>query len=512
MKKKTVRAILPVCMLFLSITLAAQPSQKLTVENIMQAIENTCKNAPKDPNRPGYHLLPAAGFMGDPNGGIYHNGWYHIFYLHHPFSGKPGPWYWGHAASKDLVNWEHLKPGLTPAYELGLNEIGSGSTIISEDKIPVAFYSTRKDGSMKFWRATGSDDLLDWRHDGPNPVLTLAHPGLPKFDNAWRDPFVFRASGRTFLICCADLFDQPFVPVPIFEAKDAALTLWDYKGILFTYPKHKLRNLEVPEFRPLGDKWLLLASCDAPVDMAYGFVGDFDLNKLAFSPTSEGPLDYSGHFYSPETIADDQGNLFLMAWLPGWDREWMPNFQEENTKNTADWWNGCFALPRQLSLDADGKLVQQPISALKQLRLEKFAMGRTELPSKNVLAAVDVIKAIRGNQLELNAKFELGTASFCGLNVLCDEKGNGGLYMMWSGNEINVDGVRVPIKEWKQGDPLHLQIFVDKLYVETFINGGRYCVSRKVKQQNVKGDYVALTRLGGHAILSGLEAWKLKSL
>jgi sucrose-6-phosphate hydrolase SacC (GH32 family) len=139
-------------------------------------------------------------------------------------------------------------------------------------------------------------------------------------------------------------------------------------------------------------------------------------------------------------------------------------------------------------------------------------MGRTELPVKNVVAAYDILKGIRGNQLELNLELEMGTASFCGMNVLCDEKGSGGMSILWSGNEVNVDGIRVPVREWQQGESLRLQVFVDRIYVEVFINGGRYCVTRKVKEENIRGDYVALTRLGGHAILKSLEAWTLKTI
>jgi beta-fructofuranosidase len=494
------------------INLQAQPPQKVTVENISRAIEETWKSAPYDSSRPGYHLVPCAGFMGDPNGGIYLQGWYHIFYLYNPFSNLPGLLCWGHDRSRDLLTWEQLKPALLPAYDLGLNEIGSGSTIITDQGKPLAFYSTVHDGSMKFWRATGNSDMTEWLHEGPNPVLALDHPGLPKFDAFWRDPFVFRTGGRTFLICCADLFDEPDVVVPIFEAKDAALTSWNYKGILFTYPKHKLRNLEVPELRPLGNKWLLLASCDAPVDRTYCFVGDFDLENLKFTPSSEGPLDYSGHFYAQETIPDDQGNLNLVAWIPGWDRGWMPNYQSTDIKNTGLWWNGCFAIPRRLTLDANGCLIQQPVSALKKLRMESFTMGRTELPVKNVIAAYDVLTGIKGNQLEINLELELGTASFCGMNVLCDKNGSGGMYIMWSGDQISVDGIGIPIREWSPGKPLQLQVFVDRVYVEVFINGGRYCVTRKIMEKNIKGDYVALTRLGGHAALRSLEAWKLKTI
>jgi len=365
---------------------------------------------------------------------------------------------------------------------------------------------------MEFWQARFSSDLTEWKHDGSNPVLTLNHPDLPPFDQFWRDPFVFKAGNRTFLIACADLFEENYVPVPIFESKNDELTSWEYKGILFTVPKHKLRNLEVPELRPLGDKWLFLASSDAPVDHCVYFIGDFDLETLKFSAESDGVLDYSGHYYAQETILDENGNLFLMAWMPGWDRDWLPTYMNEPLKNSSRLWNGCFALPRQLLINDDGILIQWPVENMKQLRETHFSYGIRELPVHNPMAEYDVLEEVRGNQLEIKIELDLNAASFCGLNVLCDREGNGGLFVVWSGDVINIDGVTVLIKEWEQGDPLKMQVFIDRQLVEIFINGGRYCVSRKVRAENIKGDYVALSRLGGTAKLISLDIWKLKSI
>lgn len=488
-------------------------SWKLTPGNISRAINEASERINNDPMRPAYHLTPPAGCMGDPNGGIYIDGWYHIFYGLNPFSSSPGGWYWAHAKTKDFLHWKHFEPGITPAFHLGLNNIGSGSTFITENGIPIAFYSASKEGSMKFWRATFDTGLNTWHHDEDiNPVLTLDHPGLPKFDDFWRDPFVFNVDGRTFMIACADLFDKNFVPVPIFEAENEELTSWEYKGILFTYPKHEFRNFEVPELRPLEDKWIFLASCDAPVDRTVYFLGDFDPDNLRFIPYSQGHLDYSGHYYAQETIQDDHGNLFLMAWIPGWDRPWLPDFREEDLKNSSEIWNGCFAIPRQLSLNKEKELIQKPVPSMKKLRSKYFSVKPKKLKVENVITTYEVLKEIRGNQLEINLQLELGQASFCGLNVLCDKEGQGGMYIIWSGDAINVDGVRVPMNDWKPGQHLQLQVFIDKQQVEVFINGGRYCVTRKVKERHITGDHVALTRLGGHAYLHKLDAWKLKSL
>jgi beta-fructofuranosidase len=485
-------------------------SRRLTSQNIDSAIRLSTTELANDPMRPGFHLTPPAGCMGDPNGGIFYDGWYHIFYGLHPFAHHPGGWYWAHAKSKDLLHWEPMKTGLTPAFELGLNAVGSGSTIVTADGKKLAFNSqSRGEGPLQFWRATFTDsELSTWTYAGKNPVLTLDQPGLPPFDGFWRDPFVFSVEGRTFLIACADLFEEDYVAVPIFEATNKELTDWQYKGNLFTVPKHQYRNLEVPEFRPLGNKWIFMASTDAPVDRVNYLIGDFDLAQLRFLPEKQGAVDYSGHYYAQETILDDQGDLYLMAWLPGWDREWLPTYMNEPLKNNNPHWNGCFAIPRKLSLE-NGQLVQQPVRAMASLRREHFQLGASTLPVRDAFTEIRVIDGLRGDQLEILVTLDLDHASFCGVNVLADAKGLGGLPIIWYGNVLNVDGVEVSITEWKIGQPLHLQIFVDKKFVEVFVNGGKYCISRQVQENNVKGGHIALTSLGGTAKLVSLDAWKL---
>ena len=276
---------------------AGEPLPALTPENIAAALEETPKNAAADSFRPGYHLVPKAGYLGDPDAGIYYQGWHHLFYMHQPFSGETGPWYWGHVRSRDLVHWEHLPPNLVPPRELGVGSMMSGGSIVAPDGRPMVFYSAGHQGQVKQWRAIGNENLTRWSHDAPNPVLTLDHQGTPEFHTSWRDPFLFRHEGRTFMILFAERIEEDVVHLPIFAAKDDALGEWEYQGILFSEKKRKVRNLEVPDFHCLGDKWVLLFSCGAHIDGTRYYVGDFDAEELRFTPIREGILDHSSHFY-----------------------------------------------------------------------------------------------------------------------------------------------------------------------------------------------------------------------
>jgi sucrose-6-phosphate hydrolase SacC (GH32 family) len=55
-------------------------------------------------------------------------------------------------------------------------------------------------------------------------------------------------------------------------------------------------------------------------------------------------------------------------------------------------------------------------------------------------------------------------------------------------------------------------MFIDKKFVEVFVNGGRYCISRQVREEHVKGKHIALTSLGGTAKLVSFEAWTLNAI
>ena len=141
--------------------------------------------------RPQIHFSPMANWMNDPNGLIYSNGIYHLFFQYYPDSTIWGPMHWGHATSNDLIHWKQLGIALYPD---SLGYIFSGSAVVdklntsgfgSDSKIPIVAIYTQHDpagekaGTTTFQNqsiAYTLDDGKNWTKYLGNPVLKT--PGL----------------------------------------------------------------------------------------------------------------------------------------------------------------------------------------------------------------------------------------------------------------------------------------------------------------------------------------------
>ena len=162
--------------------------------------------------RPHYHFTPPKNWINDPNGMIYLNGEYHLFYQHNPFGNEWGHMSWGHAISRDLTHWQHLPLGIpefTNADGKSQTAIFSGSTVVDKTNrsglcpagakdCMVAIYTGNVSAGDKQTAqyqnlAYSADKGRTWTQYAHNPVLDL-------HTKEFRDPNVFwYAPGQKWL-------------------------------------------------------------------------------------------------------------------------------------------------------------------------------------------------------------------------------------------------------------------------------------------------------------------------
>ena len=150
-----------------------------------------------EPHRPQFHFTPEVNWMNDPNGMVYHDGEYHLFYQYNPFGNRWGHMSWGHAVSRDMVHWEHLPVAL---YEENGVMIFSGSAVVDHantsgfgtegDPPLVAFYTghyTEKPLQNQHI-AYSNDNGRTWTKNAGNPVLDIGYRDFRDPKVMWHEP------------------------------------------------------------------------------------------------------------------------------------------------------------------------------------------------------------------------------------------------------------------------------------------------------------------------------------
>jgi beta-fructofuranosidase len=409
--------------------------------------------AAADPERPVYHFRPPANWTNDPNGTIYYKGWHHLFYQLNPAEPRGGNQHWGHARSRDLVNWEHLPIALWPLTDRGERAIYSGGAIPGPDGRPRVFYTSIGHAFPQQWIAVPEDDeLIRWSRPASNPVLTIdAHGGLKP--SQWRDPFLFTQGRDTYMVCGGNVNDGRGGggAVFLYKATNGDLTHWQYRGVVYQQRDRQYSNIECPNLFPLGDKWILLISPHRPVQY---YVGSLDLTKPAFVPEAQGVID-PGDAYASNISVDEKGRTIL--WL--WGR----------TRNPPDkGWSGVILMPRVLSLDADGFLRQQPAAEFESLRRERV----TRSTVSPILGKPIVLDGITGDCLELAADILPGnTTAGVGFDVRRSADGSTAtkIRILPSG-VLAVGDVRAPLSRGRER--YSLRLFLDKRVFEVYANDG----------------------------------------
>ena len=325
--------------------------------------------------------------MNDPNGLVYHDGEYHLFYQHNPFGDKWGHMCWGHAISGDLVHWKHLPLALSGEGEL---RIYSGSAVVdfssssglgTVDHPLVAIYTGHREKSSASQQvedqrlAYSHDRGRTWTHYPGNPVLDL---GLPDF----RDPKVFwhEETKRWIMVVVVPNEKKMSLYASVDLKRWKQLSEFGPAGawrdpIIWECPD--LFSLEV-EGEPDVTRWVLIVNIN-PGGPAGGsgtqyFVGEFNGTQFRCDPDHPKEaaiwLDHGSDFYAAVTwanIPESDGRRILLAWMSNWA-------YTLDVPTTP--WRSAMTIPRSLTLrrtSAGLRLAQKPIEELATLR-EKPAL------------------------------------------------------------------------------------------------------------------------------------------
>ena len=435
-----------------------------------------------DPHLPEIHLRPPRNWVNDPNGLVFHDGYYHVFFQYNPDSSRHANMHWGHFRSPDLVRWEPLPVALapTPGGE-DADGVWSGNAV-STDVGLVVFYSAKRDD--RWWQPIASATSADGITFTKQPALLIAEP--PHDTTMWRDPYVWRDGDRWRMLVGAALADGRGAALH-YESRD--LVEWTYRGPFLAREPSPLpgggdteEGWECVQYADLGDRRgaLLLSAWD-PVDGAAQtavYTGHDRGDR--FEPETVQRLDHGPDFYAPALMRAPDGRWLIWGWV--WEAR-----DEARVGAVSAWtdevgWAGMLSLPRELTLTDDG-IAQRPARELQQQRSSllidtKGAVSRDDrlLLLGKVTHSIDIEARIgRAADGEATAGLVLATSQDGTerLDVFLDPA-DGDVVVDRDAASLDVRakrGVwRVPTRV-RPGEHLDLRIVIDRSVVEVFVDG-----------------------------------------
>lgn len=369
--------------------------------------------------RPSYHFSPAAHWMNDPNGMVYYQGTYHLFFQYYPGAMVWGPMHWGHATSADLVSWQEQPIALYPD---SLGYIFSGSAVVDARNTAgfganalVAIFTHHDPKGEKAGRLNYQNQSLaysldagkTWTKYAGNPVLK--NPGIQDF----RDPKVsWNEVAQKWIMTLATKDRITFFSSPNLKAwtkeSEFGAKLGAHGGVW-----------ECPDLFPLTlngkTHWVLIVNLN-PGGPNGGsatqyFVGSFDGHTFTPLSTKTKWADYGPDDYAGVTWNNTGNRRIFLGWMSNWEYA--------NQVPTSPWRNAT-TVPRELGLQQVGQeiyLTSQPAP-----ELQKLAQTPTTLKNVAVKQVLDLTPQLKkvGDKFALQLKTsQLAT---CAL-VLANSKG-----------------------------------------------------------------------------------------
>jgi fructan beta-fructosidase len=440
--------------------------------------------------RPQFHFSPEANWMNDPNGMVYLDGEYHLFYQYHPDSTVWGPMHWGHAVSKDLVHWEHLPIALFPDK---WGTIFSGSVVYDEknssglgsDENPplIAIFTYHDAEGERAGRndyqtqgiAYSTDKGRNWIKYEQNPVLK--NPGIKDF----RDPKVTKYTSK-------DGQDKWIMSLAVLDKISfySSTNLLDWKHESdFNTPWAAYGGVwECPDLFPLTTEegetqWILLVSIN-PGGPNGGsatqyFVGDFDGKSFTSKSSSVKWIDHGADNYAGVTWANvpqSDGRTLFIGWMSNWDYAQIVPTEKWRSANT---------LPRSLHLvnqNGDYFIASRPVKELETLRKSTHTLSGNQAKLDEEL--MELVLTPNQSDFSFTLKNQMGE------EVIFNANADGFSFDRSTSGVVNFSEkfINKHMAPMTSSPVREVKVFVDRSSIEIFINNGELVMTEIVFPKN----------------------------
>lgn len=419
------------------------------------------------------HLKAPGNWINDPNGFIFYQGKYHLFYQYFPYAPLWGTMHWGHAVSPDLIHWEHLGVALFPTIYEDQNGCFSGSALEYDGKLNLYYtgihYKKAEPGNI---HACADDDfqasqLMISSEDGIHfdnfsgkrivvPVIENEEIGDSKDT---RDPKVWQEDGNFYMIL-GSTYRKETGRTVIYKSKDARS--WEYAAQLRSARFGKI--LECPDIFKLGNEHVFMGSPMYIEEDAGGYehhavcmTAGFDAESCTLTLQERYQyVDYGLDLYAPQTNVDKDGRRVMIAWFR------MPKAVEEPGKEP---WIGMMSLPRVVEV-MDGHIYFRVHPEVEKY----FVRKRKEEKSLKIRKMPDC-------PFRIKTELEDGETLNIGGYRIWRERG----FVKTDRSAVfaGIEGHRL-VSTTPKVETCRLDIFVDKNLIEVFVNEGQYVVSNVV--------------------------------
>lgn len=406
------------------------------------------------------HLKSPINWINDPNGFIYYKGKYHLFYQHFPYEPRWCTMHWGHAVSDDLTNWEHKDIALLPSKYDDKNGCFSGSAIEHDGKMYIYYTGVRcvnevSDDMMEFSDPFVSAQLMLVSEDGEKFNNDSKKTIIPPIKNSeigsemnTRDPKVWRGDNAWYIVLGSTSDNNG----KLLFYKSTDLENWEY--VNSATQKNLGWMWECPDFFKVEEHHILIMSPMGISDMNYEnqtvcMLVDFDETNCSMTiPEKHQMLDYGADLYAPQSTTDAQGRRILTAWAR------MPEPTDENRI-------GMFCIPRVVEVEKN-HICFRVHPNIKNMFTRKI---------NHISEACD-----DGYRITLHME-NGGYINIGGYLVKCE---NSKIYADRSQVFRGHHEIQTTFETPEIEGSINLDIYIDKNFIEIYINDGEYVLSNVV--------------------------------